>query len=75
MVSNYSPTTTVYVLGDINLPGINWEALSTIKSQEVKFLDLLDELNLNQFVFGPTHKGHNMLDLILSNVDQLHVSI
>ena len=24
---------------------------------------------------GPTHKGHNTLDLILSNVDQLPVSI
>ena len=40
-----------------------------------KFLDLLDKLNLNQFVSGPTHKSHNTLDLILSNVDQLPVSI
>ena len=32
LVSNYSPTTTVniYVLGDFNLPGINWETLTSI---------------------------------------------
>ena len=65
------------MLGDFNLPGINWETLKSISinSQEVKFLDLLDELNLNQFVSGPTHKVHNTLALILSNVDQLPVSI
>ena len=39
------------------------------------FLDLLDELNWNQFVSGTIHKGHNALDLILSNVDRLLVSI
>ena len=61
--------------GDFNLPGINWETLISINSQEVKFLDLLDEPNLNQFVSFPTNKGHNTLDLILSNVDQLPVSI
>ena len=77
LVSSYSPTTTVniYVLGDFNLPGINLEKLTSINSQEVKILDLLDELNLNQFVSGPIHKGHNTLDLILSMVDQLPVSI
>ena len=63
------------MLGDFNLPGINWETLTSINSQEVKFLDLLDELNLNHFFGGPTHKGHNKLDLIFSNVDQLPVSI
>ena len=77
LVSNYSPTTTVnfYGLGDFNPPGINWETLTSINSQEVKFLDILDKLNLNQFVSGPTHKDHKMLDLILSNVDQLPLSI
>ena len=77
LVSNYSPTTTVniYVLGDFNHPGINWETFTSINSREVEFLDLLDELNLNQFVSGSTHKGHNTLDLIFFNVDQLPVTI
>ena len=30
---------------------------------------------MDHFVGGPTRKGHNALDLILSNVDQLPVSI
>ena len=49
LVSNYSPATTVniYVPGDFNLPRINWETLTSINSQEVKFLDLLDKLHLN----------------------------
>ena len=50
-------------------------SLTSINSQEDKFLDLFDKHNLNQFVSGPTHKGHNTLDLILSNMDQLPVSI
>ena len=49
--------------------------LASITSQEVKFLDTLDELNLNQYVSGPTRKSHNTLDIILSNVDKLSVSI
>ena len=57
------------------LTGINWETLTPINSQEVKFLALLGESNLNQFISGPTHKGHNTLDLILSNMHQLPVSI
>ena len=36
--------------------GINWETLTSINSQEVKFLDLLVEINLNQFVSGPLAK-------------------
>ena len=62
------------MLGNFNLPGINWETLTSINSQKVRFLDLIDELNLSQFVSRPTHKIHKTLDLILSNVDQLSVS-
>ena len=52
LVSNYSRTTTVniYVLGDFNLPGINWETITSINSQEVMFLDLLDKLILNSLL-------------------------
>ena len=76
LVNNYSPTTTVniYVLGDFNLPGINWETLTPINSQENKILELIVLLNLIQFVSGPTHKGHNTMGFIRSNVDQLLVS-
>ena len=63
------------MLGDFNIHDINWETFTSINSQEVKFLDLIDELNLDQSVSGPTHKGHNTLDIFLSNVDQLPVSI
>ena len=61
--------------GDFNLSGINLETLTSINSQEVKFLDLLDEIILNQFDSGSTNNDHNTLDFILSNVDQLPVSI
>ena len=62
------------MLGDFNLPGINWETLTSINSQENKILELIVSLILSQFVSGPNHKGRNTMDLILSNDDQLLVS-
>ena len=62
------------MLGDFTLPGINWETLTSINSQEVRFLDFIDELTLSQFVRRPAHKIHKTLDLILSNLNQLSVS-
>ena len=50
LVSNYMPATTVniYVLGDFNLLGINWETHTSIYSQDVKFLDFFYKLILNE---------------------------
>jgi hypothetical protein len=56
------------IMGDFNLPDINWNLYSSTVSYDVNdvFLDTLFDLNLYQFVHVPT-RGENTLDLILSN--------
>lgn len=55
------------ILGDFNLPDINWESLSGSSPQSHNFCDLIFKYNITQFVTLPTHTKGNILDLILSN--------
>jgi len=66
----------VYVLGDFNYPDIDWNPVNAVTPCARAFLDCLSINNLTQFVAAPT-RGKNLLDLILSNIDEgvydLHV--
>ena len=54
-----------YLLGDFNMPAINWKSLrSTTKAGEM-FLDFCVETGLSQYVQEPTHKSGSVLDLLL----------
>ena len=55
------------VMGDFNLPDINWVSLTApaINYQD-KFLDCFNSNGLSQFVLEPT-RGNNILDLVFSN--------
>ena len=66
-------TDTVILVGDLNLPYINWESKDSPDDDiHSAFLDLCIRLGLHQFVEEPTH-DNNCLDLVLSS-DKLIVS-
>ena len=61
----------IYLAGDFNLPGIDWDLgitkfHSRFKCQHDCFLDILNDHNLCQIVKEPT-RGSNILDLFLAN--------
>ena len=55
------------VVGDFNLPDINWKTLSGMGTHGRDFCDCVFEKNLTQVLLEPTHKLGNTLDLLLSN--------
>jgi len=64
---------TIFIVGDFNLPYINWESFDSPEYQiHSVFLDFSLKSGLNQFVNEST-LGKNILDLVLST-DKLIVS-
>ena len=70
----------IFLLGDFNLPHINWKT-GTIKAgvshNEKEMIDTLinfmNEFHLSQCITEPTHKDGNTLDLLLvNNKDIIH---
>ena len=60
-------THSVVILGDLNLPDVNWEVSSyDIDQIQGLYLKLILENGFKQFVSQPT-RGNNILDLIFSN--------
>ena len=55
------------VLGDFNLPNINWSCLSAHCPASELLCNLVFRYNFTQFVNFPTHTQGNTLDLVLSN--------
>ena len=57
-----------YVIGDFNLPEINW--LESQSSTELgrRFIDLFNDLGLVQMINQPTHEKGKTLDLLFSNL-------
>ena len=54
------------VVGDFNLPHIDWLTLQGLCPSEQAFCDRVFECNLSQLVCQPTHIAGNSLDLILT---------
>ena len=55
----------VILLGDFNLPDINWDSLTGQFLSSNLFCDIVFKFNLTQFVNLPTHIHGNILDLVL----------
>ena len=55
-----------FIIGDLNLPGINWETLTTDKKGE-GILEACLEMGLEQLINFPTHNKGNILDVIITN--------
>jgi len=64
-------TNPVILLGDFNFPDVDWCTLSGSSSKSNKFCDLLFQLNLTQLVDKPTHNLGNILDLIITNNEDI----
>ena len=57
-----------YVLGDFNMPNIDWRIPSTdFNKPHECFLDFCTDNFLTQIIENPTHKNGNILDLIICN--------
>ena len=68
----------IYLAGDFNLPGIDWELgvtkfNSRSKGQHDFFLEILNDHNFCQIVKKPT-RGPNILDLFLTNNPSLIIN-
>ncbi len=55
------------LIGDFNLPDINWETGESSRRTE-DFVDALDDLMLTQMVHFATNIKGNCLDLMLTNI-------
>ena len=59
-------TENCIVLGDFNLPEIDWHISQSKTNRGLEFLTLFQNFNYNQLVREPTRKG-KILDLVFSN--------
>ena len=59
------------LIGDFNLYKTSWPDGISSCSLEAGFIDLFDDLCLEQFLNIPTHKCGNTLDLLLSNSSEV----
>ena len=71
LLSSLPPGKDVLILGDFNFPDIDWDLLNSGTRFSSCFCDLLVDLNLRQLVPSSTHKAGNILDLVLTNSDNL----
>ena len=55
------------LIGDLNMPNINWDLDLSKDRTERLFLDTFNDLSLGQLINEPTHRKGNILDLILSD--------
>ena len=66
-----NPSTDIIITGDFNLPEINWDNLSTTSTTSSTFCDFVFDNSLTQLIDQPTHVRSNILDLVLSNSEEL----
>ena len=62
-----SNLTNLIVVGDFNLPDIDWESNHSCHSIDNHFLDMFSNLGLAQIIDKPTHIAGNILDLVLTD--------
>ena len=65
----------VFILGDFNLPHINWQTNARTTTLVRAFIDMVSDFDLNWFLNAPTHMKENCLDLIFGTVDFLPFNI
>ncbi|MCP4487095.1 MAG: hypothetical protein GY820_07225, partial [Gammaproteobacteria bacterium] len=57
-----------FVIGDFNLPDINWSENQSTTELGKGFIDLFNDLGLTQIIQQATHEKGKILDLLLSNL-------
>ena len=58
---------SVIITGDFNLPSIDWDNHYSEVAIETSFLDMFNNLGMDQLINEPTHKLGNTLDLLLTD--------
>ena len=61
----------VIILGDFNVPDVCWSTLSGVSTFSKAFCEFVFTNNLSQLVFDPTHNRGNILDLVLTNSEEV----
>ena len=61
---------SLLILGNFNISDVNWDTLTATSSISDSFCDLAFNLNLFQLIKNPTHTQGNILDIMLTNVEE-----
>ena len=64
-------TENLIILGDLNLPDVNWDSFSGMSFISSSLCEEFFNLNFSQLVTEPTHNKGNLLDVILTNTSEL----
>ena len=64
-----STSERLIILGDFNLPDIQWDLLTGNTPASEKLCELVFRTGLFQLINEPTHIQGNILDLLLTNID------
>ena len=59
-------TNDIILVGDFNMPDIDWGSLSATSQSSALFCDFVFNNNLSQLIDKPTHNKGNILDLLLT---------
>ena len=70
-----SSSECVIVLGDFNCPDIDWATLSGVSPLSLALCDFVFTHNFSQIIDCPTHIKGNILDLVLTNKEDLLNSV
>lgn len=70
-MSTHLSDSNVLIMGDFNLPDINWDSLSGSSVNSKNFCDFIFNFNLTQLIAHPTHRKGNILDLVISNTPEV----
>ena len=61
----------VIIVGDFNLPDVNWSSLTGVSPFSKRFCEFIFDSNLIQLVENPTHMKGNILDLVLKTTNNV----
>ena len=61
----------VIILGDFNTPDIDWHTLTADSNFSIQLCNLIFQYNYSQVVTSPTHEHGNLLDLVITNNDDI----
>ena len=67
-VANRKKFKAHFVVGDFNLPEVNWPEGQSSTQLGQSFIELFNDLGLAQLINQPTHEKGKILDLLFSNV-------
>ena len=63
--------TSIIIVGDFNMPDIDWSSLNASNHHSSNFCELIFDLNFSQLVDSSTHCKGNILDLVLTNTQEI----